>query len=674
MDGVGDVSEASPATGKVDGKVDGKIQAGDRSSFRTLLEAIGALNRAESTDELARRAVEIARDELGFSRVGLWFKDGGGDRVTGSYRVDEQGGLRDERQRKLDVSPDSPMGRLLSGKLRSHVERDVPLRDDNGKPVGRGDHALASMWDGHDVIGVLVCDDLLNPRPFDDERLEVLTMFATHVGHAQSRLAAIARLRESEQRLEHAIHGTALGVWDWDMQTDQVVYSDEWARMLGYQAEDLEPGFETWRKLVHPDDLEPAVAALMAHLDGRVETYEEEIRMRTASGEWKWILTKGLVVERNEQTGEPTRAVGTHRDIDQLKRTTEALRESEQRLEMALRGGGMGVWDLDVTSGIGRVDETWLGMLGMTADELDPRFVNWNQLVHPDDERGVVEAWLAMLDGTRPNYDVELRMRTSGGAWRWVHSCGAVFGRAGDGSPLRVIGIQHDIDTAKRATLGLKESEKRARASAERQGHLLNELDHRVRNNLSSLLSLVSLYSDGERDVDRFAESIAGKLMAMKKVHELIVDGRAMPIELPEMFAELGELFDLSKRKNVHCCENGARVSVPAHQAGPVAVVLHEMLLNSSKHGALAVDGSLDLNLTKLRETDTTLRVRIDWREVGRTDRRPAESSGRGLTLIEGLTRFDLRGSAAFEHTPEGFNASLEFEFDKPAAGEAYSI
>jgi len=152
----------------------------------------------------------------------------------------------------------------------------------------------------------------------------------------KQRLDEIKTLKE---RFELAIEGANVGVWDWDMTSDEVEFNEQWAEMLGYTLDELEPHLRTWETRVHPDDIDDVTAAFDAHSQQQTEYYDTEHRMRTADGEWKWIRDLGKVVERNED-GEPIRAVGIHLDIDdskqyqrELERKTEELEELTTRLE-----------------------------------------------------------------------------------------------------------------------------------------------------------------------------------------------------------------------------------------------------------------------------------------------------------------------------------------------------
>ncbi len=156
-------------------------------------------------------------------------------------------------------------------------------------------------------------------------------------------------LRKNEERLQLVFKDANLGLWDWNVQTGEVVFNDRWADMLGYTLDELEPHVRTWEELLHPDELNDVIEILNAHLEGKTDFYETEHRMRTKDGNWKWILDRGQVLEWDRQ-GKPLRAAGTHLDITERKRAEEALREREQFLQDVFDAiqDGISVLDTDL--------------------------------------------------------------------------------------------------------------------------------------------------------------------------------------------------------------------------------------------------------------------------------------------------------------------------------------
>jgi PAS domain S-box-containing protein len=137
-------------------------------------------------------------------------------------------------------------------------------------------------------------------------------------------------LRISEERFQLAIEASGLGLWDWHINTGIVYYSPEWKTMLGYAVEEIEDRYQSWERLVHPEDLPTALAALEANWQRRSLCYEVEFRMTSKEGEWKWIISRGRVTERDEM-GNPVRMTGTHKDISDRKQIQSALQESERK-------------------------------------------------------------------------------------------------------------------------------------------------------------------------------------------------------------------------------------------------------------------------------------------------------------------------------------------------------
>lgn len=167
----------------------------------------------------------------------------------------------------------------------------------------------------------------LVPVVVDDEVVRV-------VGSARDvteRVQQEQELRELKERLDLAIRGAELGVWDWNVETGAVEFNDQWATMLGFSLAELDPHIDAWEDRVHPADMERVEEQLSAHLTGETELYDCEHRMQTKAGDWKWIRDVGKVVERDDD-GEPKRAVGIHLDITERKESEETIERTHEQL------------------------------------------------------------------------------------------------------------------------------------------------------------------------------------------------------------------------------------------------------------------------------------------------------------------------------------------------------
>ena len=131
-------------------------------------------------------------------------------------------------------------------------------------------------------------------------------------------------LAEREERLALAMDGSNDGLWDWNLKTNTVVYSKRWKSMLGYTEDELENVFETWERLVHPEDIEQAKQHIDDYLTGKTHRYEFEFRMQHKDGHWVNILARGNGV-RGKESDAYERLVGTHVDISERKQMEAKL-------------------------------------------------------------------------------------------------------------------------------------------------------------------------------------------------------------------------------------------------------------------------------------------------------------------------------------------------------------
>jgi diguanylate cyclase (GGDEF)-like protein/PAS domain S-box-containing protein len=157
-------------------------------------------------------------------------------------------------------------------------------------------------------------------------------------------------LAASRQQLDLAVDGADLALWDWDIAAERMDHSPRWARMFGYEPDELGTDTGVWESMVHPDDWAVIRSRLDAHLAGEQPMYEVEYRIRHRDGRWVWVLDRGRVMARTAD-GFPLRAAGTCLDITRQKQTEAALRQREWALGIAADAALdlLGAADLDAT-------------------------------------------------------------------------------------------------------------------------------------------------------------------------------------------------------------------------------------------------------------------------------------------------------------------------------------
>ena len=193
-------------------------------------------------------------------------------------------------------------------------------------------------------------------------------------------------LKLREERFALVVQGTNDGIWDWDLKTDDVYYSPRWKAMLGYEDHELANRFETWRNLLHPDDLGPALTELQDYLEGRSSAYRIEVRMRHKDGSYRWISARGGALR--DAQGQPCRMAGSHTDITERKQTEEAFRQSEKRFSQVFHASPIAI---SITAPEdGRyidANNAWLRLFGYRREEvIDNTSLRLNIWVQPEQE------------------------------------------------------------------------------------------------------------------------------------------------------------------------------------------------------------------------------------------------------------------------------------------------
>lgn len=253
----------------------------------------------------------------------------------------------------------------------------------------------------------------------------------------------------SQKRLQYALEGSGLALWDYDIRNDEIYLDAQWANILGQDANGSVLNSSEYSKLIHPEDVERVRATLQAVLADEVPSYRASYRFLAVNDNWKWVRAYGKVVERDAQ-GKALRLTGTIADITLQKHMQEELHTSESRWQFALEGADEGVWDWNVATNKVFFSRRWKQMLGYAVDELDNRFEEWESRVHPEDLERCYRDLDRHYHHETPVYQNEQRLRCKDGSYKWILARGKVIEWDNDGKPIRIIGTHTDITERRR--------------------------------------------------------------------------------------------------------------------------------------------------------------------------------------------------------------------------------
>jgi len=315
----------------------------------------------------------------------------------------------------------------------------------------------------------------------------------------QREAAANEELTHFRDRFELLLTATHVGFWEMALTPDDIIdddhpiwWSPQFRALLGFTTPAEFPDrLGSWRERLHPDDASATVAAFMAHLNdrsGRTD-YDVTYRLAGADGQYRWFRARGAT-HRNAD-GSPRRVAGSLADVDaQVQRDLE-LRRTLERFELARSTLSDGLWDVEMVDGSPtHPDSRWWwsdqlrALLGF-IDETDfpNRMDSWAKLLHPDDAPATLAAFKAHLDDTsgRTPYDVEYRLKTKGGEYRWFRARGQTC-RDERGKPHRAVGALADIH-------------------ATRKEQALQAIEEQHRQQLQANLEKIATVAEAIRDV-----------------------------------------------------------------------------------------------------------------------------------------------------------------------------
>jgi PAS domain S-box-containing protein len=321
------------------------------------------------------------------------------------------------------------------------------------------------------------------------------------------------------------------------------------------------------------------------------------------------------------------------------------LTESEARLQEALTAGGVAAFDWEVSSDQSRRSENAALILGFDPKESfgGAQFL---ARVHPD-ERARLLALVRDLRPSRPVYDATFRFIRPDGQQVWLEQTAkGEFDPAGRLTRMR--GLTLDITERKHAE--------------ERQDLLIAELDHRVKNVLARVAVVAMQTREGSSTMDQFVKALEGRIQSMAAAHSLLSQSRWQGVGLNDLVRD--QLAPYAMEANAKIRGPNIMLSAAATQA--VAMVLHELVTNAAKYGALSTpNGAVSVNWDKSSNERGSTNVTIVWREFGGPPVIAPAQSSFGATLIRDLIPHELGGKVDLVFGTDGLSCRIEIPFER---------
>lgn len=249
-----------------------------------------------------------------------------------------------------------------------------------------------------------------------------------------------------------ALTQAEIGSWIWDFAAGHFAIDARWCAMVGLDSCPGRDHLLRWARNIHPDDLFEFQRRLEELRTGQNDSFECEYRVLTADSRWLWVLHRGQALEHDVE-GRPLRVCGVCLEIDLRKQAEVARQENEARLSTALWGARAAFWQWQVATDAMQMSPLWFAMTGYSREQWEGATDPWMSRIHHEDQERVRREMRAHLEGEQPAIDIEYRIRTGNGRWKWMLTRGRAVAWDFEGNATMAIGIALDIHTRKETEL-----------------------------------------------------------------------------------------------------------------------------------------------------------------------------------------------------------------------------
>ncbi|MGI8740499.1 MAG: PAS domain-containing protein [Gammaproteobacteria bacterium] len=396
-------------------------------------------------------------------------------------------------------------------------------------------------------------------------------------------------LRERESDLRQLIETLPQLVWTCRADGPCDYLSPQWVAYTGIP-EHEQLGYK-WLQQVHPDDRQGLSEAWSQAMKADRSYFESEYRIQGADKRYRWFKTRAAPVR--DEMARVVKWIGTGRDVDDHKRAEESLRHSEERLGALVAATAQIVWTANAQGEIVDDSPSWRAYTGQTYEQCLGR--GWQNAVHPEDRAHGAQTWATAV-ANKSVCELQDRIRRADGIYRWT-LVRAVPLLDETGAIREWVGMTIDINEQRRA-------EEAMQAALTEKTVLLNEIHHRVKNNLQIIAGLLQLQAGNTRD-DPIKMALAegkSRVETMALVHQLLYEsGDFSQIALSVYLRRLGDLLLASY------CADPVRIrlrldvddaKLELNRLIPIGLLVHELLCNALKHAFPAGDGGeINVNL-----------------------------------------------------------------------------
>ncbi|MFC2102138.1 PAS domain S-box protein [Bacteroidota bacterium] len=299
---------------------------------------------------------------------------------------------------------------------------------------------------------------------------------------ARKRAAQIGR---NERRWRYALEEAGDGMWEYNLQTQEVFFSPRFLTVLGYDAEEFNLTPNGWLTLVHPEDVESILRGFKQYAAREIKRYEVIYRIRSKDNTYRWMLDRSTLVSHSED-GRPLIVIGSNTDITLRKNAEEVVRQSEEKYRQIIANMNLGLLEVDTDGKVTFANQSFTQMSGYSDEDLIGKVAE--EILMDDDNAELIKEKNRLREqGTSDAYEIQVHDKH--GAVRWWLISGAPLYND-EGVQTGSIGIHLDISKQKKLEQDLRVAKQAAEESSRAKELFLASMSHEIRTPMNAILGL----------------------------------------------------------------------------------------------------------------------------------------------------------------------------------------